>query len=65
MVVPAGIYHRFTPDRGDYIKGRKIFNGDGDDPVWTAHDRPCDHMRERRGYLRWRENGFRGKNVPI
>lgn len=48
IVLPAGIYHRFTLDSKKYIKARRFFCGE---PVWTAHNRPADDMEARRKYV--------------
>ncbi|CAN4091262.1 unnamed protein product [Withania somnifera] len=49
IVVPAGIYHRFTLDSSNYIKAIRLFAGD---PVWTAYYRPhADHLPARKQYV--------------
>ncbi|KAA8548685.1 hypothetical protein F0562_000369 [Nyssa sinensis] len=48
IVLPAGIYHRFTLDTENYIKIMRLFVGD---PIWTPYKRPHDHLPARKEYI--------------
>jgi len=52
ITLPAGIYHRFTPNTGDYIYVKRLFKGV---PIWTAHfrkDEETPKMEIREQYLK-------------
>ena len=51
ITLPAGIYHRFTPDLDDYIYVKRLFKGI---PAWTPYfreDKPTDKMPARKAYI--------------
>ena len=50
IILPAGIYHRFTPDHSDYIHVIRMFKGL---PKWEAHNRSeqTEDMKERVEYV--------------
>ncbi|CAG9803974.1 unnamed protein product [Chironomus riparius] len=56
IIIPAGIYHRFTLDTQNYIKVNRFFVGE---PKWKPHNRPVDEMLCRKSYLERLENGFK------
>ncbi|XP_051128149.1 acireductone dioxygenase 1-like [Andrographis paniculata] len=49
IVLPAGIYHRFTLDTNNYIKLMRLFVGE---PVWTAFNRPQEEHPARKEYVK-------------
>lgn len=47
IVLPEGIYHRFTLDTKNYIKALRLFKGT---PVWTPYNRPQENHPSRTKY---------------
>ncbi|MCJ1390732.1 1,2-dihydroxy-3-keto-5-methylthiopentene dioxygenase [Xylographa bjoerkii] len=58
LVLPAGIYHRFTTDEGDYVKAMRLFK---EAPRWTPLERGVETEGNvyRRGYVERRERMVR------
>ncbi|GLJ17380.1 hypothetical protein SUGI_0301910 [Cryptomeria japonica] len=52
IVLPPGMYHRFTLDTNNYVKAMRLFMGL---PCWTQHQRPADDMEARRTYIAKKE----------
>lgn len=49
LILPPGIYHRFTPTALDYVKALRLFK---DEPKWEAKPRPiADSLPIRAQYL--------------
>ncbi len=52
IVLPAGMYHRFTLDEANYLKAMRLFVGE---PVWTPYNREdagVDAMPQRVEYTK-------------
>lgn len=48
IVLPEGIYHRFSTDHSDYTHAMRLFK---DEPKWTPYPRPDDESQSRKLYV--------------
>ncbi|KAG5680755.1 hypothetical protein PVAND_010242 [Polypedilum vanderplanki] len=61
IIIPAGIYHRFTLNVNNFIKAKRYFVGE---PVWKPYNREpsTDFMECRVNYKKQLDNGFEIKS---
>uniref|UniRef100_A0A1B6DA26 Acireductone dioxygenase n=1 Tax=Clastoptera arizonana TaxID=38151 RepID=A0A1B6DA26_9HEMI len=49
LILPGGIYHRFSLGAEEYVKLTRLFVNE---PIWTAHNRPeADNLECRKLYI--------------
>ncbi|XP_053613870.1 acireductone dioxygenase-like [Plodia interpunctella] len=59
IILPGGIYHRFTLGPDNYVKMRRFFSAE---PVWLAYNRPSDELDCRKQYVDRLRQGFVAAN---
>ncbi|CAO1399882.1 unnamed protein product [Diamesa hyperborea] len=62
IIIPPGMYHRFTMDTKEYIKAQRYYVGK---PCWSQYERPADDLESRKMYLQRIEKGFSSTSVGI
>ncbi|MCJ1327772.1 1,2-dihydroxy-3-keto-5-methylthiopentene dioxygenase [Thelotrema lepadinum] len=64
IVLPAGVYHRFTVDENNYIKAMRLFK---DEPKWTPLNRgkETEENEFRKQYVEAREGRRFGDAVTV